>query len=159
MVAGRVGRPHGLNGAFHVSEPRTRLLAGARALHLGARRFAIAARAGTERRPLIRLEGVGDRDAAQALGGLWIEVEGEALADLGPREWWAHDLEGCVVLDGEQTLGVVSRLIELPSCEALQVQREGRGSLLVPMVSDAIRRVDISRRRIEVDSSFLGEQA
>ncbi len=159
MVAGRVGRPHGLNGAFHVSEPRTRLLAGAQALHLHGRRFAIAARAGTEHHPLIRLEGVEDRDAAQALGGLWIEVEGGALGDLGPREWWAHDLEGCLVVDGEQTLGVVSRLIELPSCEALQVQRKGGGSLLVPMVSDAIRSVEVSRRRIEVDSSFLGEQA
>lgn len=158
-LAGRVGRPHGLNGAFHVSEPRTRLLAAAATVRLGGRCYVVAARAGTDRSPLIRLRGVEDRDAAQALGGLQIEVESEGLPDLGPGEWWAHELEGCVIVDGEAVLGTVVRLLELPSCEALEVRRPRGRSLLVPMVSDAIRSVDVSRRRIEVDGSFLGEQA
>ncbi len=58
--------------------------------------------------------------------------------------------------DGERLLGTVSRLIELPSCEALEVVRDRGGQpLLVPMVKDAIRRVDPSARRIEVDLDFL----
>jgi 16S rRNA processing protein RimM len=80
--------------------------------------------------------------------------EAPALAE---GEWWAHELEGCEVVGGQRLLGTVSRLIELPSCEALEVLPE-RGSepLLVPMVKDAVRRVEISARRIEVDLDFLG---
>jgi len=65
---------------------------------------------------------------------------------------------GCVVMDGERRIGTVSRMIELPSCEALEVRREQGGEpLLVPMVKDAIRRVAVSEGRIEVDLGFLGE--
>jgi ribosomal 30S subunit maturation factor RimM len=79
------------------------------------------------------------------------------LPALAEGEWWAHELEGCHVADGERVLGTVSRLIELPSCEALEVERVGGGGrLLVPMVKDAIRRVAPSERRIEVDVDFLG---
>ncbi len=49
-------------------------------------------------------------------------------------------------------------MLPLPSCEALEVVRDdGGGELLVPMVRDAIRSVDVAARRIDVDLSFLGE--
>ena len=84
-------------------------------------------------------------------------VDGRDAPALGEGEWWAHELEGCEVLDGEQLLGTVSRLIELPSCEALEVRRDGGGEpVLVPMVKDAVRRVDAAERRIEVNLDFLG---
>jgi 16S rRNA processing protein RimM len=46
-------------------------------------------------------------------------------------------------------------MIALPSCEALEVG--GAGGLLIPLVRDAIRSIDIAARRIEVDLAFLGE--
>jgi ribosomal 30S subunit maturation factor RimM len=48
-------------------------------------------------------------------------------------------------------------MLPLPSCEALEVARDGGGDLLVPMVSDAVRAVDVGARRIDVDLAFLGE--
>jgi 16S rRNA processing protein RimM len=54
------------------------------------------------------------------------------------------------VVDGEREVGVVSRMIALPSCEALEV-----GDLLIPMVRDAIRSIDIEARRIDVDMGFV----
>jgi ribosomal 30S subunit maturation factor RimM len=77
---------------------------------------------------------------------------------LGPDEWWAEDLAGCVVRDGQLTVGKVRRLIALPSCEALEVSRDGGDDLLVPLVRDAVRAVDIERRQIDIDLGFLGEQ-
>jgi 16S rRNA processing protein RimM len=75
---------------------------------------------------------------------------------LGEGEWWAHELEGCEVVAGDTRIGTVERMIELPSCEVLEVHREQGGEpLLVPMVKDAIRRVETSRGRIEVDPDFL----
>ena len=87
-------------------------------------------------------------------------VVADEAPSLGEGEWWAHELEGCEVFAGERTLGIVARLIELPSCEVLEVRRAGGDApLLVPMVRDAIRRVDVSGRRIEVDGEFLDLEA
>jgi ribosomal 30S subunit maturation factor RimM len=48
-------------------------------------------------------------------------------------------------------------MIELPSCEALEVSPPGGGApLLVPMVKDAVRAVRVAERRIDVDLEFLG---
>jgi 16S rRNA processing protein RimM len=157
LQAGRVGRPHGLDGSFHVTDPRARLLTMGTGVTVAGRTAAIVRRAGTERHPIVRLDGVEDRPAAEALRGLALIVEGLEAPTLAEGEWWAHELEGCEVVDGERLLGTVSRLIELPSCEALEVRlRQGGETLLVPMVKDAVRRVETSERRIEVDPDFLG---
>ena len=60
--------------------------------------------------------------------------------------------------DGDRPVGVVRRLLELPSCEVLEVERPDGGELLVPLVSDAVREVDLDRRAIDVDLHFLGEE-
>jgi len=159
-VAGVVGRPHGLDGSFYVGEPDTARLELGVTVTVGERELAIVRRAGTDRRPIIRLEGCEDRDAAQALRGLALHVAAAARRPLGPDEWWAEELEGARVFDGERELGVVRRLLALPSCECLEVARPGGAAdLLVPLVRDAIRSVDIPARRIEVDLRFLGESA
>jgi 16S rRNA processing protein RimM len=163
LQAGRVGRAHGLDGSFYVTQPRPRLLAVGTSVTVAGRRAAIVRRAGTEQRPIVRLQGVEDRAAADALRGMELTVQELQVPALADGEWWAHELEGCAVVDGEYLLGTVSRLIELPSCEALEVRREMTGShppgepLLVPMVKDAIRRVAVAEGRIEVDLGFLGE--
>ena len=62
------------------------------------------------------------------------------------------------MFDGEHELGVVRRLLALPSCECLEVERGGgAGDLLVPLVRDAIRSVDVAAARIDIDLRFLGE--
>ena len=81
-----------------------------------------------------------------------------AAPELGADEWWAEDLEGCRVYDRGREVGTVSGLMALPSCEVLRVERsDEEGELLVPLVNDAVRSVDIDARRIEVDLGFLGE--
>ncbi len=154
-----MGRPHGLDGGFHVSAPRARLLEAGTCVQIGGRALTIKRRGGTPQRPILHLEGIEDRDALAALRGLEIEVSAEQAPPLQQDEWWAHELEGCRVSDGERDVGTVARLLELPSCEVLEVRRERAGALLVPMVKDAIRSVDMERRQIDVDLAFLGEQA
>jgi len=157
VPAGRVGRPHGLDGSFYVTRPLPRLLSLGAAVTVAGRTAAIVRRAGTEQRPIVRLEGIEDRPSAQALRGMELTVERREAPALGEGEWWGHELEGCAVLDGEQLLGTVSRLIELPSCEALEVRRADGGEVVVvPLIKDAIRSVAPERRRIEVDLDFLG---
>lgn len=157
LSAGRVGRPHGLDGSFYVTRARARLLAQGSDVTIDDSRRTIVRRAGTEQRPILRLQGVEDRDAVERLRGRELMVDAQQAPTLGEGEWWAHELEGCAVFDGERSVGEVQRLVELPSCEALEVRRaEGGAVLLVPMVKDAIRSIDVTARRIDVDLSFLG---
>jgi 16S rRNA processing protein RimM len=157
LQAGRVGRAHGLDGSFYVTRPVARLLTLGASLTVAGRSAAIVRRSGTEARPIVRLDGVEDRAAAEALRGMTLTVQEAHAPALGEGEWWAHELEGCEVLDAGRRVGTVGRLLELPSCEVLVVLVEdGKDPLLVPMVKDAIRRVDTAERRIEVDGEFLG---
>lgn len=157
-LAGRVGRPHGLDGSFYVGEPDASLLALGVSVTLAGGERTIVRRAGTDRRPIIRVEGCDDRDGADALRGQQLHVDAGPRPALGPEEWWAEELEGARVFDGERELGVVRRLMALPSCECLEVARSGGGpDLLVPLVRDAVRAVDVARARIDIDLRFLGE--
>jgi 16S rRNA processing protein RimM len=156
LAAGRVGRPHGLDGSFYVTRPVARLLSTGASVSVNGRPATIVRRAGTEQRPIVRLVGVEDRAAAEALRGSPLTVAAPEAPALAEGEWWAHELEGCEVVDAGVRVGTVRRLLELPSCEALEVDpAEGGEPFLVPMVKDAIRSVQVRRRLIEIDLDFL----
>jgi 16S rRNA processing protein RimM len=145
VSAGRVGRAHGLDGSFYVEQPTEPLEPGTEVTVAGSN-VRVERRAGTEQRPILRLSGVGDRDAAEAIRGESILVDG---GDLAEGEYLTADLVGCEI----PGLGSVRRVIAAPSCDVLEV---GDDAVLVPFVSDAIRRVDTGARVIEVDPGFLG---
>lgn len=157
LPAGRVGRAHGLDGSFNVTRPRPALLGEGAAVRIGDSDTRIVRRAGTDERPILRVDGVSSREAIEALRGADVLCPREQAPALGEQEFWAEDLAGCSVVDGAALVGRVRELLGLPSCEALVVDREGGGELIVPMVRDAIRSVDIAARRIEIDLRFLGE--
>jgi 16S rRNA processing protein RimM len=159
LLAGRVGRPHGLDGSFYVSRPRPALLELGGRVRLGERETTIVRRAGTAARPIVRLEGCGHRDDAEALRGTDLVVDAAEVAPLPDGEWWAEELVGCRVLDGERVVGVVRGMLGLPSCECLEVERPDGSDLLVPMVRDAVRRVEVEAGEIEISLGFLGESA
>ena len=159
LTVGVVGRPHGLDGSFHVSRARAGVLEpGAEVTVAGAVRT-VERRSGTAERPIIRLAGAGDRSDAEALRGQSLCVARERLAPLEDDEYWAEDLEGCTVVDGDRRVGVVRRLLAYPSCELLEVERDAGQPLLVPLVRDAVRSVDTGARTIDVNLAFLGEEA
>jgi 16S rRNA processing protein RimM len=130
------------------------LLAGREELVVGDVRRRVERRAGTAEKPILRLAGCGAREDAEALRGQPLLVPVGEAPPLEEGEFWAHELAGCVVVDGEREIGVVERMVALPSCEALEV-----GDLLIPLVRDAIRSVDVAARRIDVDMGFLGDGA
>ncbi len=126
------------------------LLAGRDTVLIDGARRTIERRAGTETRPIFRLDGCSSREDAEALRRSELRVPVSEAPALEEGEVWAHDLVGCVVVDGSEEIGVVSRMVALPSCEALEV-----GEWLIPMVRDAIRSLDVDARRIDVDMRFV----
>jgi 16S rRNA processing protein RimM len=159
LHAGRVGRPHGLDGSFLVADPNAALLRASKTVRLGDADHTIVRLAGHDTRLILRIDGCSDREAADALRGRTLLIARTSAPELAEDEWWAEDLEGLTVVDGERRVGTVSRLLALPSCEVLEVQREGGGDpLLVPLISDAVRRVDVEQGHVDVDLEFLGEE-
>jgi 16S rRNA processing protein RimM len=140
VTAGRVGKPHGLDGSFYVDGPRHELPEGA-SLTVAGGAHEITRRAGTDERPLIRLAGLDDPGA---LRGEILLIEDE----LAEGEWLASELTGCRV----PGLGTVARVVDGPSCSLLELD----DGTLVPLVSDAIARVDLEAREIHVNADFLG---
>lgn len=155
---GRVGRPHGLDGSFYVAAPEDDVLTVGRRVEIGGAAAEIERRAGTAAKPIVRLSGCASRDAAEALRGTPLLVDRSELPELDEGEFWADDLIDCVVSDGEIPVGSVVRLLGLPSCEVIEVQRDAGDLLLVPLVSDAVRSIDLEARRVDVDLEFLGER-
>ena len=159
VLAGRVGRPHGLDGSFHVTRAEAGLLALGQTVVVGEDSHEVTRLAGTASKPIIRLSGAATREAAEALRGVALMLDVPA-APLDEDEYLPEQLTGCRVTDGDVEVGQVTGVLPLPSCEALEVSRTGDAAgadLLVPLVRDAIRSVDIDARRIDVDLAFLGE--
>jgi 16S rRNA processing protein RimM len=154
---GRVGRPHGIDGGFTVADAtrRTELFEPGREVTVGERTLSIAARRGTTEHPIVVLEGVADRSAAEALRGEAITVPRDVLGKLDEGEYLVDDLIGCAVVDGTRHVGHVRDVLLLPSADTLEVERAGDDPLLVPLVRDAVRAVDTGARKIDVDTGFL----
>ena len=154
VSVGRVGRAHGLDGSFWVEDALEGQQDGREPLAVGTevvideRRGQVERRAGTAVRPLIRLDSVSDRDSAATLRGRELRVA-EVDAPLAAGEWLIADLLGARV----EGIGEVRRVIAAPSCDLLEV---GDNGVLIPLVADAIRGVDVEAGRIEVDHDFLG---
>jgi 16S rRNA processing protein RimM len=137
----RVGKPHGLDGSFYVDAP----LDEGDEIVIAGQTHTVVNRRGTEPKPFIRISGIDDRDAAEALRGQTItRADPEPL---GEDEWLVEDLVGCRI----EGVGEVSDVLEGLSCDVLEV-----GDELIPLVTDAVTRVDVENKVIEVDREFLG---
>jgi 16S rRNA processing protein RimM len=144
-TVGRVGRAHGLDGSFYVTRPEP----GALKLGMSTSLGAVVRLAGTAARPILRLEGVDSRTAADALRGQPLLVAREEMP-LEEGEYWADDLVGLRVVDGADPVGVVERVRALPSCEVLEV-----GERLIPLIDDAVRAIDLDAGIVDVDLGFV----
>jgi 16S rRNA processing protein RimM len=92
LAAGRVGRPHGLDGSFHVTRPRGGLLLLGGTVRVDGSDLEIVRRAGTDERPILRLAGRDGRAAAEALRGEELLVARDRAPALDADEWYAEDL-------------------------------------------------------------------
>jgi 16S rRNA processing protein RimM len=117
---------------------------------------------GTGRAGEVRLllEGVADRNGADALKGRFVFGELALLPELGDGEFYWHELVGCeVVSDAGQPIGTVRELWETGAHDVLVVERSDGGQVLLPTAREFMTDVDLERRRIEIKlwPGLLGE--
>jgi 16S rRNA processing protein RimM len=143
---GKVGRPHGVDGAFFVEQPshddrwwRTgaRFLAGGEPVEVVAHRRSSG-------RPVVKL----DRDVAR---GALLEVERDELPPTEEDEFYAFELVGLeVVEENGRVLGTVKAVTPGVANDVLELD----GGVLLPMVEDCVRSVELDARRIVVAEGF-----
>ncbi len=133
-----------------MTKPLPEALAAER-FRVGERETQVVRRSGTAAKPILRLDAFASRTEIEAVRGepLWVP---RADVPLDEDEYWADDLIGLRVVDGDTEIGVVERVRELPSCDVLEV-----GELLVPLIDDAVRAIDVEAGLVDVDLEFLGE--
>ena len=143
---GKVGKPHGIDGAFFIEQPSADdrwWKVGSRFLADGVEVEVVAARRSSGR-PIVKLDRAVER-------GAMIEVERDALPPTEEDEYYAFELVGLPVIEenGHElgsvkavTTGIANDVLELDS------------GVLLPMIEDCIRSVDLTAGRIVVAAGF-----
>jgi 16S rRNA processing protein RimM len=161
LVVGRVVRAHGITGEVVVEirtdDPDGRFAPGTclrgRPSRGGPeRRYRVDSAREHSGRLLVRLDGVADRDGADALRGTVFLVDSEELPPIeDPDEFYDHQLEGLQVrtTTGIQ-VGTVAEVLHTAAGELLTV-RAGEGEVLVPFVSAIVTSVSLADQVIEID--------
>ncbi len=96
------------------------------------------------------VDGIDDRDAAQALNGVKLYIPRAALPALEDEDSFYHaDLIGCsLVLPDGAIFGTVRAVHDFGAGDTLEVQQRGGGSVFVPFTKATIPVVDIAARRL-----------
>jgi 16S rRNA processing protein RimM len=146
VAVGRVGRPHGLHGAFVVegaSDDPRRFEVGAH-LYVDGEAAAIVESKRAGGRPVIKL------DRAVARGAV-LEVDRGALPEPEPEHYYVADLVGLAVeREDGRPLGRVRAVEDRVANAVLELDT----GLLLPLVDACIREVDLGARRIVVAPGF-----
>lgn len=96
-------------------------------------------------------EGIGDRDAAEALRGTKLYVPRERLPEPGPDEFYHEDLVGLAAEDPEgKPLGRVLAVHNYGASDLLEIEDAAGGRRLVPFTLDAVPEVDLAGGRVTV---------
>jgi 16S rRNA processing protein RimM len=162
LVVGRVAKAHGIAGEVAVDirtdDPAARFTAGktlrGKPSRGGVERpFVVESVREHGGRLLIRLSGVEDRSAADALRGTLFLVD---VADLppieDPDEYYDHQLEGLTVrtVAGVE-VGVVTEVLHTAAGELLAIKRESGAEVLVPFVGAIVTSVSLTDGTVQID--------
>jgi 16S rRNA processing protein RimM len=121
LEVGRVGRAHGLRGdvLVHLTTDRVERLAPGSRLKAAERWLTVTAASRSNDRWRVHFEGVDDRNAAEALGG--VVLAGEPIDD--PDTLWVHQLIGASVIEVSGTpRGRCVAVIENPAADLLELE-------------------------------------
>lgn len=98
------------------------------------------------------LEGVGDRNTAEAIQGLGIYVDRAQLPELDEDEYYVSDTVGYQVrLPGGEVVGTVRSILETAGNSLMVISRPAGAEALVPMVPAIVLSVDPAARTVLID--------
>jgi len=163
LVIGRVGSAAGLRGEFRVN------LYAAESVNLKEGKNLLFRRSAEKNegefeavcksvryqkdKPVIKVEGVEDRNAAEALRGMEVFIDEADLDELPEGEHYVRNLIGCTVRDiaSGNDVGMLTDVIQNTAQSVLEVETADGKEVLIPAVDAFMRNIDEEGRLIEVE--------
>ena len=167
VLIGKVGSPVGIKGEFRVNlysqdsgnlkEGKVLLLERAEKSVSGA----IEKVRYQKDKPVVRLKGIDDRNAAEDIRGMDVSIYANDMEELPEGEHYVRDLIGCKVVDLAQDgaeIGVLRDVIQNTAQSVLDVSTPDGKQVLIPAVDAFLRSIDEEAGVIEVEliPGFLG---
>jgi 16S rRNA processing protein RimM len=152
VLLGVVAAPHGVRGLVRIrsftEDPMAIASYGELSDEAGKTRYRVEALSTVKGAVLARIEGVADRNAAEAIRGLRLYVERERLPETGEREWYEADLIGlpAVGTDGRDW-GKVIAFHDFGAGSVMEVS----GGVMLPFTDEAVPEIDIEGGKVVVE--------
>ncbi|MEW6489377.1 MAG: ribosome maturation factor RimM [Thermodesulfobacteriota bacterium] len=157
VAVGRVGRPHGVRGEvrIEVGSGMPRGLRGYSRVYLGREGepepAAVESVRSHGRFLLVKFRGVGDPEAARALGHAVLYVERGEMPPLEEGEYYHADLLGCRLVDeGGADLGRVLDVFASGAHDLLVVGAPGGREWMLPVLESTVLAMDLEAGEIRV---------
>lgn len=156
VCVGAIAGPQGVRGGMRVkaftAEPDGVAAYGPVTDETGKRRFELRIIGHSRGLPVVKIAGVEDRDAAEALKGTRLYVERSALPETEENEYYHADLIGLKAEDSEgQPLGTVIAVHAFGAGDIVEIEHQGGRTSMVPFTRAAAPVVDIEGGRIVLD--------
>ena len=160
VLIGKVGSPVGIKGEVRITlyaQDSTNLKEGKVLLleRAGKTMSAAIERLRFQKdRPVVKLEGVDDRNVAEEIRGMEVSIYASDLEELPEGEHYVRDLIGCRVVDiadNNREVGVLKYVIQNTAQSILEVETAEGKSVLIPAVDAFLRGIDEEAGIIEVE--------
>jgi 16S rRNA processing protein RimM len=157
VLMGVVAAPHGVRGLVRIKsfteDPMAMAGYGPLSDETGKRQFKVEALSPSRGAVLARIDGVADRNAAEALRGLKLYVDRSALPAAGEQEWYEADLLGLAAVgrDGRDW-GKVLAFHDYGAGRSVEVSGGAGGKpVLLPFTTEAVPEIDVAGGKVIVD--------
>ena len=156
ILLGHIAGAHGIRGEVliktYTEAPENVGAYGPLCDESGTRTFNLKSARATQKGVVARLQGVDDRNAAEALKGIALYIERERLPAAADGEFYHADLIGLAAVDSDgKPLGEIVAVQNYGAGDLLEIRLAGASRTeLVPFTDAAVPEVDIAARRVVV---------
>jgi 16S rRNA processing protein RimM len=149
ICLGIITGAHGVRGRVRIksftAEPQAIAGYGALESEAGDRRFELEITGAGKGVLIARIDGIGDRDAAERLKGTRLYVRRAALPPPEAEEFYQADLVGLEARRSDGTpMGRVSAVHDFGAGASLEIEDAAGKTLLVPFTRSAVPQIDIA---------------
>jgi 16S rRNA processing protein RimM len=156
ILLGRIAGAHGIRGEVLIktftAAPENIGAYGPLSDETGTRTFKLKSARATPKGVVARLQGVDDRNGAEALKGIALYIERDRLPEAAEDEFYHADLVGLTAVDGDgKPVGEIVAVQNYGAGDLLEIRLAGSSKTeLVPFTDAAVPQVDVAARRVVV---------
>ena len=150
---GKITAPQGIRGEVRVYPYTDKLtrFSEIEAVYLNGRRCRIRKVRYMKNMAVLKLEGIDDRNAAEAVRNQELMLPKEELWEQPEDTYFVDDLVGCsVVSEDGSPVGTLKAVHSRPAQDLYEIESEDGKSFLIPAVKEFVKEVNVPEKRIVI---------